>query len=365
MPELLNTTQAVVAALETAAPYSAIWLDLHSPDTDGGDYAPLKLPRGKTGPITLVGRRSASEMTTFEAIEGTLLDGISFVTLGVRSPKVKNAPGILRLEQCSNIALRDVLIDGVDMTPHGVHLARCRGIEVEEAEVINCWMGLTAQVSKEIIIRNSEFHELRTDGVHGVWEKLRVEGCDFHDFHPQGRAGTGGDHADAVQSFTTGSQASDWDNYDATTGVGNPMGFEIADCRIWRGSGAPMQGVFFSEEVGSLPFGDVAIRQIGAFGTLIRSISVRNALAGSRLTIDRCETVSWPHPDNPLQLDGRICQPGEGNSGGGMFTITNCAAQKYQDNPGGTPEGCILLDEAIGEVEGLARQDVWLASHPR
>lgn len=364
MPTLLSSTAAVLDAINNATPGAVIYLDTHSTDTAEGEFAPLALAKG-VGHFTLVGRRSGSAVSTFKGLTGFKNDGVDLVTLGVRSPKVSNNPGILRFDQSTNISLRDCVICGVDRTPHGAFFEGCRDIIVEQTEFVSCYVGLTGGIIKGLTVSDCQFHQLRCDGLHGPLENVVITRCDFHDFYPEGHPQEGGDHPDAIQFYTHGCVPSDWDNYDPETGQGNPDGFEISHCRIWRGAGEPVQGVFFNDEEGNQPFGNVSVSRVGVFGSMIRAISMHNSVPGTSLAIDRCEAVSWPSPTNANDLNGNIYQPDDEAGQGGTYQITNCAAQGFKDCEAEPPEGCLLLDPDMSEQAALARQAAWMAAYPR
>jgi len=356
MPTLLNTVAAVVDALTNAPPGSTIYLDLHSPDTPEGAFGRLVTPR-HIRDITLVGRVSGSERTTFQSILGDDLTEFSFVSMGVRGPKVEGqSPGVGRFDRCEGLQFRDFRVDGVDRSPQGLTIGTCRDVVIEDCEFVNCFHGLVGDPVNGIVVKNCDFHEIRCDGLHGAWEAVRIEGCDFHDFHPEGDVGNTGDHSDAIQFYCNNVTPDDWDN-----GT-NPVGFEVLDCRIWRGTNPEAsQGVFFRQTSG-MPFQDVTIRDVGVFGGMVRSISMGDSVPTSTLVIDRCEVCSWS--DGDAENIAGIWQPNYEDGDQGVYQITNCAAQAFQ-NSDGVPEGCELLPSDLTREQVLERQAAWMAAHPR
>jgi Ca2+-binding RTX toxin-like protein len=100
-------------------------------------------------------------------------------------------------------------------------------------------------------------HDLRTDGVRGGGSNwVTISDNTFHDFKPKV-----GDHADAIQFWTTQTTASVHD-------------IVVTGNLIYRGNGAVMQGVFLGDEVAGLYYDKVTITGNLMSGTMYHGINV-------------------------------------------------------------------------------------------
>ena len=93
----------------------------------------------------------------------------------------------------------------------GFHVRGSDGITIENSRLSESHIAIAIGDSRNIIVRNNRFANLRSDGVFAAGtSKLLVENNDFRDFFPIKATGShaagnwkDGDHPDAVQIFTT------------------------------------------------------------------------------------------------------------------------------------------------------------------
>lgn len=141
--------------------------------------------------------------------------------------------------------------------------------------VSNChfhtlWNGLSIVDLDGIVVRNNEFHNIRTDGVHGGdVSNLEIAGNIFTDFHPYP-----GDHPDGIQLWSTPK--------------GVPLNnISIHDNIVVRGSGGKTQGIFIRDVKNSHPFHNVEIRDNLIIGTMYNGIAIYSVdgavIEGNRL----------------------------------------------------------------------------------
>ncbi len=133
--------------------------------------------------------------------------------------------------------------------------------------------------SNGVRIEDNHFHDIRTDGIRGGGSSnVTIKGNYFTDFH----AGEG-DHPDAIQFWTT----------NTTKSVSNIV---VQNNLVLRGDGDPVQGIFFRDQVGGLPFTDVKIIDNLVVGGLYQGISVnggRNLEISGNVVSGLPDQKSW------------------------------------------------------------------------
>lgn len=149
-----------------------------------------------------------------------------------------------------------------------------RQVVVSNCHFHTLWNGLSIENLDGIIVRNNEFNNIRTDGVHGAdVSNLEIYGNIFTDFHPYP-----GDHPDGVQLWST------------------PKGvllnnISIHDNIIVRGTGGKTQGIFIRDVKNRLPFRNVEIRDNLIMGTMYNGIAIYS-VKGARIEGNRL--VNYP-----------------------------------------------------------------------
>lgn len=129
----------------------------------------------------------------------------------------------------------------------------------------------------------NEFKTIRSDGIHGGGNVgLTISQNVFSDFFPKA-----GDHADAIQLWTTNATRP---NSDIT----------ITDNLIVRGAGEPVQGVFLKDEKGTMPYSDVTIANNAVVGMSYRGISVTQ---GNNVEITDNTVVAFPDRSSGINVD--------------------------------------------------------------
>jgi Ca2+-binding RTX toxin-like protein len=153
------------------------------------------------------------------------------------------------------------------------------GVTVKGSEFEQLKHGVAFLDSNNLEFSGNSFHDLRTDGIHGGGASfVKISGNSFTDFYP-----IEGDHPDAVQFWTTN-----------TTAVAHDI--VITDNVITRGKGAPVQGIFFRDQVGTLPFENVTISGNMLVGTLWHGITVgggKNLSIVGNIVAGLPDQLSW------------------------------------------------------------------------
>jgi Ca2+-binding RTX toxin-like protein len=134
------------------------------------------------------------------------------------------------------------------------------------------------------VIANNSFHDIRSDGVRGGGtSEIKVLNNTFTNFYP-----AVGDHTDAIQFWTANTTVAARD-------------IEIAGNVFFRGSGAPIQGIFLKDEGGKLPFQNVTISNNAVIGGLYNGIAVQggtNVKITNNLVAGLSDQKSWIRVDD-------------------------------------------------------------------
>lgn len=245
-PVTVRNALTLSLAMKTASPGATIVL---AP----GDYGQISLSDLKFDtPVTLVARDVQTTGLVLKNVAGLRIVGMSVAL---------DQPGAGRLvvTDSQNIQFSGLSARGLQKG-QGLSLIQSRNVRVEKSSFSGFRNGVVHSGCYDVAIEGNTFRGLGADGVTGSGtSRLLIKGNDFADFAP-----TPGSHPDAVQLFTRNTTASAED----ITIVGN---------RIRRGSGGIMQGVFITDQVGSLPYRRVVIRDNIIEGSMYNGIAVAHA----------------------------------------------------------------------------------------
>lgn len=115
------------------------------------------------------------------------------------------------VSESQDIVLRDCLFEGDDMegtgtagdgypAGRGLKISSSTDVLIEGCEITNFWKGLGVGGSENVVIRGSDFHDIRSDGINITSsDGVLIEDNYIHDF--RANAATG-DHADMIQVYS-------------------------------------------------------------------------------------------------------------------------------------------------------------------
>lgn len=147
----------------------------------------------------------------------------------------------------SSVTLDDVFVRGsMDDNPvndgNGLNFVDSRNVTVKASRFEQLGRGLSASGSTDIAFNNNVFRAMRTDGMNFAnVQRIIIDGNKFSDFF----VGEG-DHPDAIQFWTAGTKQ-------ASSNI------TIRNNQIFQGRGAGTQGIFLTDQVGTLPYQNVRI----------------------------------------------------------------------------------------------------------
>lgn len=194
------------------------------------------------------------------------------------------------------------------------------------------YIGVSHLNNARLTIENNTFADIRMDGIRGAGSSwVTIRGNQFTDFQP-----ATGDHADAIQFWTTGTATPAHD-------------IVISGNLLTRGDGSPaVQGIFFGDEARIPP------ERVTIEGNLVAGLSY-NSLAvygGKDVTIRDNVVLSFPDAKAWIRLtrvDGATVDANETT-----YVVVTESTGIVQTNTTTVPP---VTDEGRAEI------DAWLAAH--
>lgn len=147
----------------------------------------------------------------------------------------------------TSVTLDDIFVRGsMDNNPvndgNGLNFVDSRNVTVKASRFEQLGRGLSASGSTDIAFTNNVFRAMRTDGMNFAnVQRITIDGNKFSDFFV-----AEGDHPDAIQFWTAGTKQ-------ASSNI------IIRNNQIFQGRGAGTQGIFLTDQVGTLPYQNVRI----------------------------------------------------------------------------------------------------------
>ena len=164
----------------------------------------------------------------------------------------------------------------------GLMVRESRNVTVTNSEFEQLKWGIAHLDSRGLNFSDNAFHDLQTDGIRGGGSSdVLIAYNSFRDFYP-----APGDHPDGIQFWTT----------NTTQAVRNIV---VTGNEIVRGDGAYVQGIFFRDEVTTLPYENVTITNNIVIGGMYNGIMVDGGL---NLTISGNTVVGLPDMNSWIRL---------------------------------------------------------------
>ena len=225
---------------------------------DSGDR--IILAPGNYGSIDIRGKTWSSDVLLISAstanparIETLTVNSVSHLSLKSLhigrplNPGEANYGIFGNFRSVSSVTLDDVFVRGsMDNNPvndgNGLNFVDSRNVIVKASRFEQLGRGLSASGSTDIAFNNNVFRAMRTDGMNFAnVQRITIDGNMFSDFF----VGEG-DHPDAIQFWTAGTKQ-------ASSNI------IIRNNQIFQGRGAGTQGIFLTDQVGTLPYQNVRI----------------------------------------------------------------------------------------------------------
>lgn len=216
--------------------------------------------------------------------------------------------------------------------------------------------GMTVKWGENVVVKNSEFHDLRIGLAHRDNNGFTVTNNSFHDLRYDGVRGSGSDNMVISKNYFANFFPNEGDHPDAIqfwTLAESPevsKNITISENVIVRGTGAAMQGIFIRDE-GGVGYANLKISDNLIVGSQYHGISVDNATG---LAISNNTIVGLP--DQKAWI--RVIHSTDA-------TLTNNIAPKYvSDDNTRYVEVNDRVSTDIVLDGGKAIQTAWLAAHP-
>jgi Ca2+-binding RTX toxin-like protein len=179
----------------------------------------------------------------------------------------------------SNIKVVDALFDGPGMDPvqgtTGLFVRNSTNVSIDSSEFKNLVCGVTFIDNTGVTVTNSLFHDIRSDGIRGGGNsQVNYSYNYFTNFHPRTD-----EHADAIQFWTTNTTAPTSD----ITVIGNAV--------VRGATGLPIQGIFFRDELMTMPYTNVTVKDNIVIGGHFNSISLIGVISG---TVTGNNVIAFP-----------------------------------------------------------------------
>ncbi len=254
---IVKDTAGLVSALKVAKAGDVIQLQ-------AGTYSPAAITGVKIdGQVTITSQDPAAmaKMTglMLKDSQGLTFRELEFVVDGAKADYPFQVLG------SKNVNLDALNVHGsLDGNPHndaaGLLIRNSSDVAVTNSEFQQLRHAIAHIDSNGVRIENNEFHDIRTDGIRGGGtSNMTVKGNYFTNFHS-----ADGDHADAIQFWTTHTTKS-------------AINITVQDNVVLRGNGDSIQGIFFRDQVGNLPFTNVKIIDNLVVGAMYNGIAVTGA----------------------------------------------------------------------------------------
>ena len=189
-----------------------------------------------------------------------------------------------------------------------------------------------------LTISGNLFHDIRVDGVHGGGSSfVAIQRNVFRDFLPLGVVGETGDHADAVQFWTTNTTRSAHD-------------ITVSENAFIRGRGRYIEGVFLRDEVGTAPYLHVAINGNLLLGGMYNGIFVEHAV-----DLEVRDNLVAGYPDRQSYIDVFKIE-------GGRITGNSANEMRVSADPASIVSDNLIIPRA--EDQGVALLRRWRTQHP-
>jgi Right handed beta helix region len=125
---------------------------------------------------------------------------------------------------------------------YGIGINNVQFVKITNSRFEQLGRGTVFSSSSDIVLQGNAYSNMRTDGADfGDVQRVLVDNNTFKDFYP-----TGGDHPDAIQFTTAGTTRPSTD-------------IVVSNNQIFQGKGLGVQGIFFRDQVGTLPYQNVKI----------------------------------------------------------------------------------------------------------
>lgn len=256
----VSTSAQLVSTIAKAGSGDTILLE-------AGTYSGIDIRNVSTSGVTITSadQGNLATITDFNIRNSS---GLSFSNLNLTAQTTKESQTFFVFGS-KDIHFDKVVVSGpqVEVSETNVSpftIRQSEDVSVTNSEFHHLWHGLGLRDTNNVVVSGNYFHDIRTDGIRGGGNSnLLIDGNLFTNFYS-----AAGDHADAIQLWTTGIAEAAHD-------------IVITNNAIIRGDGVPMQGIFIRDTYDTLPFRDLLITGNLVIGGNHNGIAVDGAIGGT------------------------------------------------------------------------------------
>lgn len=251
-----------------------------------GDYGELRIANRTRGEIT-IRSGEAEDPAEFTSLTIASSSGVTIENLRFTRRPLKQAYGLLVVGSqgvhVQNSEFAGPGTEGETRPLAAVMLRDSTGLAIRRSHFSRYRHGIALLNVGEVIIADNRFADLQTDGIRGGGaSNIVIERNKFTNFHPAPK-----DHPDGIQLWST----------QQTKSAHN---IAIRDNLIYRGTGAPTQGIFVRDTFGQAPFENVSITNNIVLGGLFNGITVAGVRQGK---IFGNTVIPFPDQDSRIRLE--------------------------------------------------------------
>jgi Ca2+-binding RTX toxin-like protein len=325
----VNSTAALVTALSQAKSGDVVTVA-------SGTYSNVAIKNLQVAGNVTITSASPDKPAVFTDLLVRNSSGLTFQNLELAAGA--NAALPFQVTSSSNIVLDRLDVHGtLNGSSHDdgqlMIVRSSKNVVVSNSEFQQASNALAHLDNDGLTIVNNSFHDLRIDGVRGGGtSNLLISNNYFTNFYPKmGTRDANGDHPDAIQLWTTNTKAS-------------ASNITITDNLVVRGDGLPVQGIFFRDQVGNLPFKNVLVSGNTVIGGIANGIGL-NGIDG--LVATNNELIAIDGQVSHIMMRGTSNATLSGNQAS-SYLLDNVTNVTRSDN--------ILLDTlSVDEGRSLAK----------
>lgn len=276
----VGTTAALTAALKLAKAGDTIQLQ-------AGTYSGVELKFLNLGTGVTITSADPSHKAVLANLLINEVTGLNFKDLEIQVSGSSAYGAGVNVYSSSNISFDKVFVHGsldgdASNDTGGLSFLSTSNISVTNSEFTNVRQAVAIGGGSNVVIAENNAHILMKTGfVLSGSSNVKITGNVISDIRP-----VNGEHPDAIQFFTSGTTVAAHD-------------IVVSNNLIVKGAGAATQGIFFRDQVGTLPFQNVEITNNMVVGTGYGGIYVDGAKG---LKISGNELISNPGDTNKTFL---------------------------------------------------------------
>jgi Ca2+-binding RTX toxin-like protein len=331
-----STTAGLSTALSSArlgdviqlAPGAYAGVSINNFDVGGGVTITSQDPTRKAVITNM--KVTYSSGLNFENLEFSYADAVDDAGTNAFGIKVQNSSDI----HFRNDSMHGVLDADVTLDIGGLMFTSVSNISVENSEFQQLRVAINEGAADGAKFIGNNFHDIRADGIDTAKStNVLIQNNNFSNFRH-----VTGDHSDAIQFFTGGQTVSS-SNITITGNV------------FVQGQGVVMQGVWINDEVGTLPFQNVLIRDNLVVGGNWNALVVGH---GQNVTADANTIVQISSQTTPWLKMNNV----------DTLNMTDNTAPLISSSGSNIIQSGNLLNKLVSD-QGQAALTNWLAAHSR